>query len=136
LDTFDLAFGLAPQVIRFARSFTDRRTLCWLDWEDWMYVNADGSFIRLMDAGEFRGSFAGILTRYFARFAQGKLKFNLTGMDASEPASLTTWELETLLRDYRARTTFYVHSVERGAFIELMGEDLSYQLRQIFGEEA
>jgi hypothetical protein len=128
---FDLAFGLAPQVIAFAASFTDRKTLCWLDWEDWMITGSDGLVLPIMRPAVFRGAFSFILTQYFARTPNGKLKFNLQDMTSGFPQSLTVWELEMLSREYRQQMAYYQLNPVTGAFVELTEFEQAQQLHTL-----
>jgi hypothetical protein len=109
---FDLAFGLSPNVIRFAAAFGQqnrRKAICWLDWPEWMYTNAIGELIPIMNPAFFTGNFDYVLGRYFARVSNGVLHFNLFNVEKAIAKALTVWELRKLSTEYRDRVKYYLY---------------------------
>jgi hypothetical protein len=135
-NPFDLAFGVSEYVAKFAASFAQRgqrRALWYWYWPDWLIRGKDGRLLPIASQEGLRGNLHFILNVYFAGIPDGRLKFNLAGMDSSKPNSVTSYELDTILRLYRARVDFYLFDETSTEPIELRGAALETRLAQIRG---
>ncbi len=131
-DGFDLAFGRDVFVIPFAASFAtqgERPALAWLDWPDWMITNSDGNMIPIMQREVFIGTFDAIMVGYFAVVPDGRMKFVLSGMDNTQPNSITTWELRKISTEYAEKADYYLF--EGGVRTELSPELASARIAEI-----
>lgn len=107
ITPFDLTFGISPDVVYFASAFTERPALSWLDWPDWMIEDGSGGIIPIMKAPIFKGFFDYILSQYWQIVPDGRLKFNLAGLNADHADSMTTWELQKISSVYPEKVDYY-----------------------------
>lgn len=150
-NPFDIAFGLSNysgvfsppwgDLTAFAASFTDRRTYAFLNWPDWLIRIQDTNdpnygigIYRLTRMGVelFEKALPFIVRYYVANIPEGKIKFNLSGMDNRSPDdSITRWELELMLREFRTYTKFYMFNPRTAEKREVVEPELTLELSRI-----
>lgn len=142
-NPFDLAFGLSfysgfnplgfGDLGAFAASFTDRRTLPFYLWPDWMKRDEVGlNVIDVLDREALKRGFDLIISTYLFQIVEGKLKFNLSGMEYRSPEeSITNWELERILSRFRSATNFYLFDASTATPTQLRGLELEAKLAEI-----
>ncbi|KAB2892823.1 MAG: RHS repeat-associated core domain-containing protein [Bacteroidetes bacterium] len=128
---FDIAFGIAPLVFVFAASF-ERKTLTWMVWPDWMIASPSGKdLIPIMQPAVYKAEFDYIMGLYFAAIPHGRIKFNLSEMDNSQPDSLTIWELKITRTKYKEKTDYYEFDAATGHKRQLIGSKLEVRINEI-----
>jgi RHS repeat-associated protein len=109
-EIFDLAFGVQEYLIGFATSFNgNRKALPFLYWPDFMVMRGD-EYLRIANRNVFMAEFHFMLNTYFAKFPDGEIRFNLFGMNNTEPTSTTSWELNQIVSNplYSSKTSYYL----------------------------
>jgi hypothetical protein len=129
IEPFDLAFGIAVHLDGFARALNlvnQRRALIFLEWPDFMTTRNEQALM-LARTNVFKDEFDFVLAQYFASVPDGQIHFNLGGMNADYPASLTVWELRRIVSSsgYLLRSRFYTFE---GQALHQLGDEQADRL--------
>jgi RHS repeat-associated protein len=129
-DVFDVALGRGETLESFAASFTDRPTKYWMEWPDWMLQDSKGNWLRIAVPGLAYSSFVIAINTWNIRVPNGKIKFNLEGLD--ETRGITLKELRYILDEniiLKGKTQFY--SYGSGVAEALTGPKLEAELKRL-----
>lgn len=121
---FDVAFGITPYLRRFADALTSadgRTTHIYSDFPEFMTTRS-GHPLDINQPEVFRAEFDFMMEQFVGAVPDGRIRFNLGGMTADFPASVTTWELRHIVRSptLLSLTEFYDYT---GNALEIVTDD-------------
>ena len=112
---FDIALGVGDTLKGFSNSFTDRPTLYFREWPDFMVLKSPNNpksgylddlipTVNVHPQATF-GAVKIAMDRWNSQFPEGKIKFNLSGITARRKVTLL--ELRYVLSTYAYKAEFY-----------------------------